>query len=257
MIPDWDTMCKRAFQYRWFGTEEERELFDIGHLPQIRWGIYFETLVFGSGLDGKTIELTQKEKESVYYKRVKDQAKVARDYLLVKMGIPLISAQTKIEHFLESEGYQVPVEMNADSIFGHGGIPSLIVDTKLTGDTENTFGKWAWGKPETMDMGQGIMYKEVVRSKLGLPDMRFKYYVADNSKAERTEIIEVNFSPWAIQEYSFAVLTAYREISQALIFGHFQASPEYNRCRQCPAFNICTSAIRVPQVTFLEKETWK
>lgn len=257
MVSDWGSMCKRAFQYRWFGSEEEKKLFDIGDRPQIRWGIYFETLVFGSGLDGKTIELTAKEMESVYYQRVKDQATVARDYLLVKMGIPLISAQTKIEHHLEIEGHKIPIEMNADSLFGHNGIPSLIVDTKLTGDTENEFGKWAWGRPEQMDMGQGIMYSEVVKSFFNNPDVKFMYYVADNSKAERTEVMQVNFSENAILEYKYGVLQVYRELYECLMFELFEASPEYNKCRQCPAFKICKSAQRIPELKIIEKENWK
>lgn len=257
MISDWESMCKLAFKYRWFGTDEEREAFDIGDRKQIRWGIYFETLVFGSGLDGKTIELTKTEIESVYYDRVRRQAQIARQYLLVDMGIPLISAQTKFEHELEVDGVKIPVEMNADSLFGHGDKPELIVDTKLTGDTENTFGKWAWGAPEKMEMGQGIMYTEVVKAKFSLDQIRFKYYVADNSNKERTEIIEVHFQPFAIEEYKYGVLTVYKEVYQALLFNYFEPSPEYNKCRNCPAFNFCPHAIKTPQVTHLFKETWK
>lgn len=253
MIPDWETMCKKAFQFRWFGTAEERDLFDISDKEPVRWGVYFETLVFGSGLDGKTIELTDKEKKSVYYGRVKRQAEVARKFFFTDLGIPKIGFQQKIHTSFNIQGHEIPVEMNADAIFGHNGIPEIIYDTKLTGDLDNTFGKWAWGSPEKMDMGQGVMYSQAVKKFYGIPNVRFGYYVADSKDAEKVDVLEVRFSDYTIEEYMYRVFVTYYEIYQALTWGYFEASPEYNKCKECPAINICQSAIKTPKVRIIDK----
>lgn len=252
MIPDWETMCKKAFFYRWFGTDEEKQIFDISDNQAIRWGVYFETLVLGSGLDGKTIELTDKEKESVFYKRIKRQAEIARRFFFKDLGIPKFEFQHKIHTSFVIEGHEVPVEMNIDAIFGQPK-PEIIYDTKFTGDTKNTFGKWAWGAPEKMDMGQGIMYSEGVKKFYNLDHVRFGYYVADSKEDENVEILEVIFQPYTIEEYMYRVYITYMEIRQALSWNYFPADPEYNKCRNCPAVNFCPSAITRPQVKIIEK----
>lgn len=253
MIPDWESMCKKAFYFRWFGTDDQKKLFDISDNQAVRWGVYFETLVLGSGLDGKTIELTDAERKSEYYSRVKRQAEVARKFFFTELGIPKVAFQHKIQTDFQIEGHTIPIEMNADAVFGHNGIPEIIYDTKFTGDTTNTFGKWAWGRPETMDMGQGIMYSEGVKAFYGLNYVRFGYYVADHTKAENVEILEILFSQYSIEEYKYRVFKTYFEIYQALQWNFWEASPEYNKCKNCPAVNICDKAILSPIVRIIER----
>lgn len=252
MLNDWESMCQLAFRARWFGTDEEKAKMDIGHKQSIRWGSYFEQLVFGSGVGGKTIELTEKEIRSEAYPRVKRQAKEARNYLFKEIGMPFIKAQVQLFGSIEVQGQLIPCEGNIDGQFGNNKIPEVNVDTKYTGDTENTYGKYAWGKPEEMDMGQLVMYRELSYLNYGIMP-RSIYYVADSKPAERVEVIEPVFSQGYIDWYKERLRDAYREISQAVNFNYWKPTAGYNECKQCPLRDSCPSAIKIPSIKIVEK----
>lgn len=252
MLKDWENLCPLAFKARWFGTPEEKQLMDIGHLESIRWGSYFEQLVFGSGVGGKTIELNQKELSSVYYKRVKRQAEEARKYLFKTMGVPFIAAQVQIFGEVEVEGVKIPLEGNVDGMFGHNKIPEMNVDTKFTADTSNEWGEYAWGKPETMDMGQLVNYKTLVDNKYGT-DVKSRYYVADKSEKERVEVIEPVFSNEYIQEYYWRVYLCYMKLWESVNYDVWEARNGYNECKGCPLKNTCPKAVLSPQVKIVHK----
>jgi len=254
MKNDWENMCGLAFKARWFGTPEEKELMDIGHKQNIRWGSLFEQFTLGSGVGGKVIEPTQKELTSEYYKRIKIQAEVARAYLFKQMGVPFIQAQVEMHADIEFEGYIIKTTGNADSLHGHNKIPSLIVDTKLPGDASNMYGDYAWGKPETMDMGQMVMYREQVKLIWKLEDYpETRYYVADITPSMRVEVIQPVFSDYYRWEYFSRLKTADIEIRQALTFGYFPNKASYNECKQCPLLKTCSKAIKVPEIKIIHK----
>lgn len=272
MLNDWKEMCPLAFKARWFGTPEEKQLMDIGDLPHIRWGSYFEQLVLGSGVGGKLIELTDKELRSEYYPRVKRQAEIARDFVFRHITndghkIPMIGAQIQVKADMIIEGVKVPVEGNIDAAFGRNKIPELNLDTKYTGDTTNTYGKYAWGKPETMNMGQLINYSELTFLIYGVMP-RSMYYVADSTPKERVEIIEPIFSDYSRDLYKWELKEAYVGISYAVKWNVWVPTPEYNKCKNCPLYNQdkaskekrkqlglpdCPSAIKVPQIKVIQK----
>lgn len=271
MLNDWEEMCQLAFKARWFGTPQEKDLMDIGHLPAIRWGSYFEQLVLGSGVGGKMIELTDSEKSSKeLYPRVHRQAQVARDFLFRHiteggLKLPLIEAQMQVKANMVIEGITVPVEGNIDAAFGFNKIPSLNLDTKYTGDASNTFGKYAWGKPETMDMGQLINYSELIYLNYGVMP-RSMYYVADSTPKERVEIIEPVFSNYAREEYKWRLKEAYLKISYAVNWNVWVPTPDYNKCKNCPlngaqwekqrkelGLSKCPAAINIPQIKVIQK----
>lgn len=254
MLSDWDSMCKLAFKARWFGTEEEKKAMDIGHLQAIRWGSYFEQLVLGTGVGGKIIELTEKENRSEYKDRVKEQASIARQFIfgtLKEMGYPFLKAQEQLITTFLIDGVEVHYEGNADALLGRDQ-PELVLDTKLTGDTTNTFGKYAWGRPETMDMGQLVGYTEAVKQIYG-KEPKAMYYVADISPKKRIEPIEVDFTDEYRYEYLWRLKEAYVEINQSVNFNHFPATASYNECSNCPLFKTCEKAVRVPEITTIVK----
>lgn len=254
MLNDWEEMCHLAFRARWFGTPEEQKLMDISNLPAIRWGSYFEQLVLGSGVGGKLIELTDKELRSDLYPRVKRQAETARGFIfgtLKEMGYPFLKAQVTLETTFVIDGMNVDYQGNADALLGVD-IPELILDTKYTGDTTNTFGKYAWGKPETMDMGQLVGYTEAAGQIYGKKP-KAMYYVADSTPKERVEPIEVEFTNEYIQMYMWRLKEAYVEIRQALAFNYWSHKSSYNNCKNCPLNKICDKAVLVPEIKTIMK----
>lgn len=256
MLNDWREMCGLAFRARWFGTPEEKLLMDISDRPAIRWGLYFEQLVLGSGVGGKTIELTPKEYSSVFYKRVKSQAETARDFIfnyLKSVGYPFWTAQYQLITDFEIDGIIVPYEGNADTMLGQPNKPSLILDTKFTGDTTNTWGKYAWGKPEQMDMGQLAGYTAASEKIFNIPRPSAMYYVADSKEEERVEPISVEFSNEYIEYYLYDLKTVYVEIKQSITFNYWPLKNSYNACSQCPLKNTCSSAIKIPEIKTVYK----
>jgi hypothetical protein len=253
MLNDWEEMCQLAFKARWFGSPEEKELMDIGFKQNIRWGSFFEQLTLGAGVGGRMIDLSDKEKQSEHYIRVKRQAKEARNFLFKELGFPFLQAQVQVFGSFNVEGFNIPVEGNIDAAFGTDHI-QIVLDTKYTGDTTNTYGKYSWGKPETMDMGQLIMYSELSQQMYpNHPMPRTIYYVADSSPKERVEVIEPLFSSYAREEYKWRVFTAYKEISQHYNFNYWTPQPDYNKCKQCPLRENCSSAIKSPQIKTIQK----
>lgn len=255
MLNDWREMCQYAFRARWFGTPEERLLMDISDRPSIRWGSYFEQLVLGSGVGGKTIELTSKEIASVYYKRVKAQAETARSFIfgyLREKGYPFIEAQKALQTTFFIDGMEVLYEGNADALLGNLK-PEIVLDTKHTGDTTNTWGKYAWGRPEVMDMGQLVGYSEAIVQIYEVPMPRSMYYVADSKDEERVEIIDVEFTNEYRQQYMWDLKEAYMQISYALAWNYWQPRPSYNECKNCPLNKTCDKAIKVPEIKTIIK----
>lgn len=252
MLKDWRSLCQLAFKARWFGTTEEKQLMSLDHVQAIRWGVYFEQLVWGTGMGGKTIELDPKEKSSVYYERVKKQAKEARRILISEQSFTQLDTQVQLKGILDVEGVKIPIEGNIDAMFWNGNKPFLNVDTKSTADAENEYGDYAWGRPEKMDMSQMVMYRDLVFLNFNvLP--RSQYYVADLTKEEKVELIEPEFTDEYIWNHRWNVRIAYQEINQALNFDYWVPKNGYNECKNCPLKSVCPKAVTTPEIKYIQK----
>lgn len=256
MLRDYENMsCAKQFQARWFPrSQEEADLMSLDNIQAIRWGQYFEQIVLGSGVDGKTIELTPEEIRSVYYKRIKQQAEVARKYIFKDLGLQFMLSQARLEAVVQVDGIDIPIEGHIDGISGDNGVPKLVLDTKYTGDTKNTFGDYSWGKPESMDMIQLVIYLHLVRVNYSsVTDLEGMYYVADSKVEMNVSVITPEFS----DEYTFhcfqRIKEAYLNISNMVRFNHFPASPEFNKCKNCPLFKICKDRADVPEKQIIYK----
>ena len=262
MLNDWEEMCGLAFKARWFGSKEEKELMDISDRDSIIWGSYFEQLVLGSGVGGKVIDLNELGRKnnknylgSVFYKRVKSQTETARGFIfgyLKEKGYPFWKAQVELETDFHVDGEVIPYQGNADALLGLPNKPTLVLDTKFTGDTTNTWGKYAWGKPEVMDMGQLVGYVKACEQIYGTNPTAM-YYVADSKEEERVEPIVAEFSDEYVYEYMYRLKTAYIEIRQSLIWDFWTPTPSYNKCNKCPLKITCDKAVKIPEITTIQK----
>lgn len=255
MIKDWYSLCQLAFKARWFGSEEEKKLMSLDHVQAIRWGSYFEQLVIGSGVGGKVIELSTKEVQAVYYERVKRQAKEARRILLQENNFHFLKGQVQLLGEVVVDGIKIPVEGNIDMMFSnskHDPTPSLNIDLKSTADAENEFGDYAWGKPETMDMGQMVMYRELVLINYNVIPLS-RYYVADLTKQERVEYLEPDFSEEYIYNYFSKVKDVFIGINKALNFDYWVPDNSYNTCKNCPLVKVCNKAVKTPSIKIVNK----
>lgn len=257
MLRDYENIeCALQYKARWFPeNDQERELMSLDNVQAIRWGQYFEQLVLGSGVDGKTITLRDDEIRSVHYKRIREQAETARKYIFRDLGLKFIASQLRLESSIEVDGVTFRIEGHIDGLSGDdNGVPKLVLDTKYTGDSKNEFGPYAWGNPENMDMIQMVTYEYLVRANYeGVTDLENMYYVAD-SKAD-TNVLVV--TPVFSEVYISACFQRYKEAflgtSQMLHFNKFPANPEFNRCKACPLKDICEYRANVPEKTIIYK----
>lgn len=250
-LKDWEELCPVAFKARWYGSDEEKELFSLDELQVIRYGIHFETLVVGSGMGQKTIEWTDKEKKSVYYERIRRQAKLCRDYLK-DMGGKILAAQDYIQTSFEHEGGTYYIQGNIDVRYGFDDGRQAVIDLKSTGDTDNTFGKFAWGRIESIDTTQLEHYSLLVQNKFGV-DPEAYYLVFDISKEEKFVPIQVSISEQAMYEHKERVAKVYREISEAIMLDYFEPNNYFSNCKSCPLNTTCKFANPYPELSYIDK----
>lgn len=246
MLRDWEDMCKIQWKDKWLNGNSH---YDIDHKQAVRWGIFFETLVIGSGMGGKTIELTKEERDSVYYERIKIQAKRCREYLDMQGG-KIIGRQLPLKAEFEHNGSIVKASGNIDIRYQYVDVTKSNIDLKLTGKTDNTFGKFAWGSPERMDMSQMIQYAllcflvygEVVKS---------QYWVFDTSPAMEFLPINVIISDWAMEAHKERLARVYDEITESMILDYWQPVNTWANCRDCPI--ECKHRVLMPEFINIEK----
>lgn len=251
MLRDWESLCPIAFSKRWFGTDEEKALFSLDEVQVIRFGVFFETLCIGSGVNGKTVELTPKEKNSVYYERIKNQAKLCREYLKAMDG-KMVATQEYLKGSFVWLGQTIYICGNIDIRWRFSDGRGANIDLKSTGDTENTFGDYAWGKIEKMDISQMEQYSLLYFLNFGEWPESY-YLVFDLSKAEKFVPIKVNISEWSIEEHKERVAKAYNEITECMMLDYWEPKNTYSNCKTCPLNQTCKYANKFPEIVQINK----
>ena len=228
-LHDWETMCPIEFKAKHI-TKDYPEFVPS---EQMNWGNWFETLVIGGGINGAfRIAPGSKMDNSVYKSRVEKQAADCRAYLKLLEG-KTASYQEYITVKLKSnDGEQ---EMDIEGTLDIRRIVSalqVIIDLKLTGDTENEFGKFAWGAPEKMDLSQIIQYYLLVLLKYGsAPEAH--YWVFDNGKEMKQKLIKCTISDYAIEQHIDRLFKAWDEITMAIAMDDFEPKNTWENCSKC------------------------
>src|SRR5690606_5208436 len=248
MLKEWtEFKCRFAFQHRWWGSEKERKLFDV-EKDVYNQGIYFETLAVGSGRGGKIG--TSAGMTPLMSGRIERQAKVYREWERAN-GFKPLGSDVELSERIEWEGGVYFSIGHLDRIV-KSGEDILIIDTKLTGKTDTTFGKFAWGDVHKVDLTQLIHYKILAEKKFG-KEVRQMFYVADISPQMRVKPLEYQVSDWEIQMHHERCQTAYNEIMQAKIGDWFEPSPSYDNCSNCPMAKQCKYRIKIPEIQLIER----
>lgn len=249
MLKEFESMCHYAFKHRWYGTDAERKLFDIDKEVFAR-GVLFETLAIGCGLGGKTAKDGDVKKSSVYYDRIVRQANVYRQWERAN-GFKPIQSQLYVKERIEWDGGVYFAQGNLDRLVRDSN-GRILIDTKLTGDKDNTFGKFQFGNPDKVDVTQILHYKILAETRFNEP-VRAMYYVADSSPSMGVKVLEYSFSDWEIQMHHERCQTAYNEIMQAKIGDWFEPSPSYDNCSNCPMADQCKYRIKIPEIQLIER----
>lgn len=229
MLRDWEDMCPIQWKSKWI---DKNPAFDIDDKEVIRWGIFFETMVIGMGMGGKTVELTPEERKSVLYQRIKDQAKKCKEYLDLLAG-KIIGRQQELKAEVEFEGQMIPISGNLDVIYQFVDLSIAIIDLKLAGSTDSTFGKFAWGAPDKMDMSQIIHYKllyAIVYNK----ETKSQYWVFDTSPAMQCVPLNVIVSEHTTYKHIERCAKVYNEITESIAINYWEPKNTFKNCNGCP-----------------------
>jgi hypothetical protein len=215
--------CPRAY----YSIEILGEFQKAESLPMTQ-GKYFEYLATGAkDRDGSIAELnsTLKGKPTVSQLRIEWQAKQFKSNL-EKHNIEIVSVGNKLSFNLFDEFLTTGIE---DAEVLYQGEPA-IMDIKLTGDINNTFGDFSWGDFQGMDKLQAYTYT-LLKYHLTKKRYRFIYYIADHKKNPEYKIEEVSDPLGRYQEVynrfknAFMRMTAFEKLG-------YPAVPSEN-CKNC------------------------
>ncbi len=248
MLRDWEEICPLVWKSR-----HVDETLAWKESQPMRWGTHFETLVIGSGVKGKTVTLTPEEKKSVVLKRIEKQAKDCRSYLR-KLGGKIVGKQVYLDaDVVDSDGQTIPIMGGLDIRYQFKDGTIAIIDLKLTGDVDNDFGKFAWGKPETMDPSQLAQYGLIEFAKTGVWPIT-QYWVFDSGPKMKQKLINVNFPDHVRFQHIERVSKAYNEITIAWEMDMWMPHNTYENCSVCPLRENCIHRRLMPEI--IEIDAW-
>lgn len=198
------------------------------------YGSWFETLAIGTGVMGKVTEPTPEMLKSVYADRIRAQASDCRRYFKA-MGGKIIARQPYLyTTIMDNEGIELPICGGLDLLMGfNDGRNNLIIDTKMTGNNDNDFGKFQFGNVDKVDPQQAIHYKLIHKAHYGT-DADFNYWVFDKSEAKKQKIINVVVSEVSELLHIDKFSRIYNEINLAMQLDDWSYVNSFDNCRNCP-----------------------
>jgi hypothetical protein len=231
----WEELCPLVWKAIYIDKVAEY-LTDDEEITVRDWGVLFETLAIGTGVKGKTVDENKLEsmKKSAYYPRVAQQAKDCRSFFKV-LGGKITARQPYLYGQIEgSEGEEVLICGGLDAVMEfEDGRMDLIIDTKLTGDNDNDFGKYQFGNVDKVNPQQGVHYKLLYRAVNGREAM-FNYFVFDKSPSMRQKVINVIVGEHGEAVHIDKCTRIYNEISFAIDMDTWGYKNEYKNCKDCP-----------------------
>lgn len=249
-LHDWESMCPIAFKAKHIDKDPK---FQFEPSIEMEWGNYFETLVIGAGIGGRVFDFETSPhgktmKTSVHRERVEEQAKACRRYLRL-LGGKMKSKQEYIQAEIEDfEGVVIPIEGTLDILYAFIDAKLRVIDLKFTGDTENDFGKFAWGHPEKMDLSQIIQYSLLVKLKYELEELpESQYWVFDKDADLKQKLINVTISQGALDAHIERLSEAYNAITMAMTFNDWPHKNTFENCSKCPLNETCKFARIMPE----------
>ncbi len=231
---DWEDMCPLVWKAKYIDRIPELNT-DSEEVTVMDWGVEFETLAIGSGVGGRTISEAKRAimKKSDYYPRIQQQAKDCRAFFKV-MGGKIIARQPYLYATIkDADGNDVDICGGLDALMGFPDRNNLIIDTKLTGDNGNTFGKYQFGNVDRVNPQQAIHYKLVHRAHYGT-EADFNYFVFDKSPSMNQKIINVVVSEMGELLHIDKCSRIYNEILFCLSMDDWGYTNSYDNCRVCP-----------------------
>lgn len=180
-------------------TREQMLSGDFPELLKFTKGKLFESLFLGSTTDHAPINDMPRNKrkgklfgtKTLDQERIETQAEIAK-LKAKELGAEIITGvNTHVTLFKRwDEKYMLACELDwfPVIIFYEGYHRLAMIDVKLTGDINSSFGDFGWAKPQDMDLVQGDFYHMIVRD----VDLELNSHVKDLFTERVIEIIKNN-----------------------------------------------------------------
>lgn len=210
-------------------------------------GSWMEFMMIGRSTDGEVEPsgLTDKMKKSAAGKRIVLQAQkwksIVEHYKITDIEVQVAK---KIPVNLKYGGYETSILMSGiyDIKCKVDGVPSII-DIKYAANARNTFGDFAWGNPQGMDLKQSMHYPMMELHDTG-EVVDFYYFVFDSTPQMNFVPMKIRVSDGSIEQYMIRVQTAWTDIlNERLLSGkaedagyqrRFRTNPSIWQCSSCP-----------------------
>lgn len=217
-------------------------------------GNYFETIVFGSTEDGEVIrpELNQKTGEPLTdYVRVRKQATdfigLHRDQYQMNMEMPRVHLTMSVPGY---PGYQIRCRLDMitslydKSLLINPFMPRVILDTKMTGSLDSSFGPFTWKTPEAMDHLQMDLYSMAYKANHGTQIPSY-YFVMEYGPQQRTLLLRKEVTEQDMKNAESRAIICIHLIEEYFrVYGtQWPKVPDPKNCKKCPLALTCASAI--------------
>lgn len=253
MLKDWETMCGIAFKVKYFSDiPEEENPFYIGNKDVVVLGNVYEQNIIGISRGGKkTIPPPELTKKPVY-ERMVDQSKLTKSWLRGLDG-KVMAVQERIEAEFEWDGKTIYIVGHLDVNFKTSEGKIKVIDLKLSGDRDASYGPFQWKNLNNIDYTQPKQYILLVHIKFNQPveETEFEYHVADTSTQKRVKIINVSAFDSTIESHKERLAKAFNEIEEALVIDYFEPKNDYDRCSVCPLKEDCSYRNIKPIVEYI------
>lgn len=206
-------------------------------------GNYFESLIVGCTSDGTIVNdlpRLQTGKKSVEQIRIEQQAEKCKDLLANHFKFTEKGKQVEFVAQLNDHFYirtYVDIMGEADSEYIRSS--NVVIDLKLTENTENKFGDFCWGTPEFIDHTQAYLIDFLYDQKFHVkpdfyyfvfgynPAMGFKFLKKQVSEVDRMEMVRK--MEYAMERVAIFESEGWKEF------------PTYSNCKNCPIKESCKS----------------
>ena len=227
---DDEVLCPKKL-HAIFITGEEKSL----QTESMYRGHYFEMKCLGVR-NWKEIDLPRLKngKKSAAHQRIDQQiesfVQFCNDYNIKIEGTDRILSHKLSDHIVLQTQQDFYGTMNGEP---------YVFDLKLTGDVNNTWGKFSWGEPSKMDHTQAFLNSWLCEQ--NDDPRKFAYLVFDYSPRMGKKVITKTVRSTDYSELENKINFVLRSI---LVYEDegWPAQPSYEQCKSCPLKNKCHSA---------------
>lgn len=238
-----EELCGILFQAKYIDQSVESEPSDA-----MKEGIYFEYLCTGSLPKSGKIpepEVDRNGRLKEAYKRIEKQVELFKK-IIAHYKIKIIKAGYALYDDRKSGVIDIYAEFKGQKVF---------IDTKYSGLLDNKWSEMGW-HPERLAendtlMVQGVHYKILAEDILGIKDIPFYYFVFNSKKENDAKIILQEVDPDKVEKHREVIDTVYGMVQREIKEG-FTPYPKYRDCVQCPLFDSCEYAQRVPEIEVVQ-----